>query len=399
MPLPEVVIIDSVRTAIGKLGGTLQDETVDKLAATTIQALIERTNIDTSLIDEVIIGQAKQSADTSNLARYASLKAGLPIEIPSYTVHRQCGSGLQAIHNAQQQIQLGLSNVIIAGGAESMSTAPYYIRHARFGYRSGNGLILDPNTESQVGSQPYDDYGIQTMGETAENLAKKYNISREEQDIFSYNTQKKATTAINDGLFKSQVVPYPVKQGKVKFDFQIDEHPRLSSVDMLASLKPVFQKDGTVTAGNSSGRNDGASMLLLMNREFAEHNGFEPKARIVSQAACGVDPRYMGIGPVPAIKKALKLANLNINDIDIIELNEAFAAQALAVIKELDLDMNKVNPVGGAIALGHPIGATGAILMTKLVHELERTKKRYGIVTLCIAGGLGIATIIENLSY
>ncbi|MFC5589013.1 thiolase family protein [Sporosarcina soli] len=394
----EVVIVESVRTAIGKLGGTLGNESVDKLAAKVMQEVVARAAIDPALVDEVIIGQAKQSADASNLARLATLQAGFPIEVPGYTVHRQCGSGVQAVNSAAQQIQLGLSDIILAGGAESMSTAPYYLRNARFGYQSGNGLLLDPNTESQPGSQPAE-YGITTMGMTAENLAEKYKISRQEQDEFAHRSQEKTARAIQNGYFEQQIVPYEIKQRKETVEFKIDEHPRLSSVDKLGSLKAVFKQDGTVTAGNSSGRNDGAAALLVMDKEKAEQLGLKPKVKIIAQAAAGVDPRIMGIGPVPSTIKALKQANLSLDDIDIIELNEAFAAQSIAVIKELGLDEAKVNPNGGAIAMGHPIGATGAILFTKLIHELERTGKRYGLVTLCIAGGLGITTIVENLQH
>lgn len=394
----EVVIVDGVRTAIGKIGGSLVNETADFLGAKVIQELIQRNNLDTSVIDEVILGQAKQSADQSNVARLASLRADMPIEVPAYTVHRQCGSGLQSINNAAQQIALGYSDIIIAGGTESMSTSPYYLRNARFGFSAGNGLILDSNTESQPGSQP-ESYGIKTMGETAENLVDKYNISREEQDAFAYESQKRTAEAIEKGYFEKQIVPYEIKTRKAATVFAVDEHPRLSPIEKLATLQPAFRSGGSVTAGNSSGRNDGASVLLVMSKEKAEELGYQPKVKIIAQAAAGVDPSIMGIGPVPATLKALKQANLKIDDIDVIELNEAFAAQSLAVIKELGLDQSKVNPNGGAIAMGHPIGATGAILMTKLIHELERTGKRYGLVTLCIAGGLGITTIVENCQY
>lgn len=394
--MQEVVIVDAVRTAIGKLGGALMNETPDLLAAHTFNALLKRNAIEKSEIDEIILGQAKQSADQSNLARVASLQAKLPLEIPSYTVHRQCGSGLQAINNAAQQIALGLAEVVIAGGAESMSTAPYYIRGMRYGLGAGNGKILDPNTESQPCSQPVE-YGIKTMGETAETLAEKFNISRIRQDEYAFLSQQRTKIAIEQGYFDNQIVPYDVKGRKGIVEFMIDEHPRLTEVEKLSSLQPVFKRDGTVTAGNSSGRNDGAAALLMMSEGKAKSLGLQPLVKIVAQAAAGVDPREMGIGPVPATLKALKRANLTIEDIDIIELNEAFSAQTLAAIDELKLDVNKVNPNGGAIALGHPIGATGAILMTKLVHELIRTKKKYGLVTLCIAGGLGITTIVKNV--
>lgn len=390
------MIIDSVRTAIGKLGGTLGAVTADYLASKVMQELINRTGIETSAIDEVIFGQAKQSSDASNLARVAMLRAGIPDEIPAYTIHRQCGSGVQAVNSAAQQIQTGLGNIIIAGGAESMSTAPYYMRHARFGFTSGNGLLLDPNTESQPGSQPREEYGDLNMGITAENLAEKYSISREEQDEFAYRSQENAARAIKTGLFEKEIVPYEVKTRKSVQEFKVDEHPRETSLEKLAQLKAVFKENGTVTAGNASGRNDGASALLVMSEEEAKKRGYQPKARIIAQAAVGVRPDIMGIGPVNATLKALKQANLTLEDMDVIELNEAFAAQALACIKELNVDINKVNPNGGAIAMGHPIGATGAILMTKMLHQLERTGQKYGLVTLCIAGGMGIATIIEN---
>lgn len=393
----EVVIVEGIRTAVGKLGGALQNETADVLGAKLLTALLERTKLAPELIDEIILGQAKQSADQSNVARVASLEAGIPLQVPSYTVHRQCGSGLQAINNAAQQIALGLSDVIIAGGVESMSTAPYYLRNARYGYNVGNAQLLDPNVASQPGSQPTL-YNIQTMGQTAELLAEKYQISRERQDEFAYKSQLRTKEAIDNGYFENQIIPYEIKAKKTTTVFQVDEHPRLTPVDKLATLKPVFKEGGSVTAANSSGRNDGGSVLLIMEKKKAEALQLQPKVKIIAQAAAGVDPREMGIGPVPAIRKVLKQANLEIKDIDIIELNEAFAAQALAVIEELQLDTEKVNPNGGAIALGHPIGATGAILMTKLIHELERSNKRYGIVTLCIAGGLGIATLVENVN-
>ncbi|WP_107924989.1 thiolase family protein [Lysinibacillus parviboronicapiens] len=394
--MKEVVIVEGIRTAIGKLGGSLINETADILGSIVIRELLNRTQLDPSLIEEVILGQAKQSADQSNVARLASLRAELPISVPGYTVHRQCGSGLQSINNAAQQIALGYSDIIIAGGTESMSTAPYYLRNARYGYGVGNAVMLDPNTESQPGSQPFEVYGITTMGETAENLAEKYSISREEQDAFAHRSQERTAQAIQAGYFDKQIVPYEVKKRKSVEIFEKDEHPFLTSQEKLSTLKPVFRKGGSVTAGNSSGRNDGAAALLIMSNEKALELGYKPKVKILAQAAAGVDPSIMGIGPVPATLKALKQANLSIQDIDIIELNEAFAAQSIAVINELGLDINRVNPNGGAIAMGHPIGATGAILMTKLIHELERTGKRYGLVTLCIAGGLGVSTIVEN---
>jgi acetyl-CoA C-acetyltransferase len=391
------LIIDSVRTAVGRMGGTLKDIEVDYLAAKVLDEIAARTGIEKSEVDEVIIGQAKQSTDSPNLARLALLRAEFPIEITGYTVHRQCGSGIQAMNNGAQQIMCGLSDIVIAGGAESMSTAPYYLRHARYGYGAGKGEILDPNTESQPRAQPIEVYGNLTMGMTAENLAERYFISRTEQDEFALRSQENAKRAITAGLFDDQIVPFEVKTKKGAIEFKVDEHPRETSMEALSKLKPVFKENGTVTAGNTSGRNDGAGVVLLMSDEAAERYGKQPKAKIIAQAVAGVSPEIMGIGPAPATRKALKQAGLTLDDIGLIELNEAFAAQSLAVIKELGIDINRVNVNGGAIALGHPIGGSGGVLMTKLLHEMERRGEKYGLVTFCIGGGLGITTIVENL--
>lgn len=392
----ETYIVQSVRTAIGKLGGAFQQVPVDHLAEAVIREVMKRTNADVS-VDEVIMGQAKQSADTSNLARLATLRAGLSVEIPGYTVHRQCGSGLQAINNADQQIRLGLSDVVIAGGAESMSTAPYYMRNARFGYGAGNGVLLDPNTESQPCSQPMEVYGDLTMGYTAENLAEQYKITREEQDEFALRSQELAAKAIEEGRFEEEIVPFEVKERKSVTTFQVDEHPRSTTIEKLGKLQAVFKDGGSVTAGNASGRNDGASALLLMSGEKVKEYGLKAQAKVIAQAVSGVSPEIMGIGPVTSTQKALKQCGLVIDDIGLIELNEAFSAQALSVIKELNMNIETVNVNGGAIALGHPIGATGAILMTKLLAEMKRRNVRYGLVTLCIGGGQGITTIVENM--
>jgi acetyl-CoA C-acetyltransferase len=391
------VISDGVRTAIGRMGGTLKNVEVDFLSEKVMREALKRSQINGENVDEVVWGHSKQSSDVPNLARLAALRAGLPIEVPGYTVHRQCGSGLQAINNGAQQIMCGLSEIVLAGGAESMSTAPYYLRKARYGYGAGNAEIVDPNTESQPRAQPMEVYGHLTMGLTAENLAEKYEISREEQDYFSMESQQKAADAINAGKFKDEIIPYEVLDKKEKIQFDTDEHPRLTSFEKLAALKPVFKEGGTVTAGNSSGRNDGAAALIMMAEDEAVRRGLTPRLRIVSQAVVGVSPEIMGIGPVPATLKALKLAGLTLDDIDLIELNEAFAAQALAVVKELNIDLKKLNVNGGAIALGHPIGGTGAILTVKIMNEMERRGSRYGLITACIGGGQGIATIVENL--
>ncbi|HBI04561.1 MAG TPA: acetyl-CoA C-acyltransferase [Paenibacillaceae bacterium] len=394
--MKNVYIVESVRTAIGKLGGSLKDVPVDFLGAKVIEEIMARIGISRNDVDEVILGQTKQSSDAPNLARVALLRAGLPVEVPAYTVHRQCGSALQAINNGAQQIMCGMGDVIIAGGAESMSQAPFYIRNARYGLGTGNTQLLDSNTESQVRSQPYEKYGELTMGLTAENLAEKYGISREEQDEFAMRSQELVSQAIKQGNFTEQIVPYEIRTQKSSNIFTIDEHPRLTSLEKLSALKPVFKENGTVTAGNSSGRNDGASVVMLMSEDSLEKYGLTPKVRIIAQAASGVSPELMGIGPVPATQLALKRAGLTLEQIGLIELNEAFAAQSLAVIKELNLDLNKVNVNGGAIAMGHPLGATGSILMTKLIREMERRGEKYGLVTLCIGGGQGITTIVEN---
>lgn len=394
-----VFIIDAVRTAIGRMGGSLKDVPVDFLAARVIEAIRTRTKINLSAIDEVILGQAKQSSDAPNLARLALLRAGLPITVPGYTVQRQCGSGLQAINNAAQQIMSECADVVIAGGAESMSSAPFYMRNARYGAGSGNTMLLDPNTESQSRSQPIEEYGDLTMGYTAENLAEQYGISRQEQDEFALRSQELAQHAIESGRFEKEILPYDVPNRKETKRFDTDEHPRATSFEKLQALKPVFKENGTVTAGNSSGRNDGASAVLVMSEKAVEKYGVTPRARIISQAVSGVSPEVMGIGPVKATERALERANLTLNQIGLIELNEAFSAQALAVIKVLKADMEKVNVNGGAISLGHPLGATGAILTTKLINEMERRNIRYGLVTLCIGGGQGITTIYENCKF
>lgn len=388
-------IIDAVRTPITKLGGSFKQIPADHLAAHVVQALMARNG--TLPIEEVILGQARQSADAANIARVALLRAKLPETTAAYTVHRQCGSGLQAINSAALEIQAGHNDLMIAGGTESLSTSPYYLRHARYGYGIGSSALLDPNTESQIGSQPVDQYGEILMGVTAENLAVRYNISREAQDVFSLRSQELALAAIAEGRFKDEIIPYTIPTRKGDLVIDQDEHPRATTLEKLAQLSPVFKEDGTVTAGSSSGRNDGAAVVLLASEQAVQKYQLQPKARIIAQAVSGVDPHIMGIGPVSSTEKALARAGLTLADIDLIELNEAFAAQALAVIEELNLDINKVNVNGGAIALGHPIGATGAIIMTKLVHELVRRKARYGLATLCIGGGQGITTIIENL--
>lgn len=394
-----VVITAAVRSAIGTIGGMLKNYPAEMLAALVIKEAVNRAGVPAGEIDEVIFGQAKQSADEPNVARVAALRAGLPEAVPAYSVHRQCGSGMQAVINAVWQIQAGYGDVVLAGGVESMSTAPYYVRQARFGYGAGNGELLDPNTESQPRSQPEEQYGRFTMGMTAENLAEKYAISRAEQDLFAYRSQEKAVRAIEEGRFKAEIVPVFLNSKKGSIVFDTDEYPRKdASLEKMATLPPVFKKGGTVTAANSSGRNDGAAALVVMAEEKARELGIKPLARFVSAGVAGVDPRLMGTGPVSASRMALNKAGLKLSDIGLIELNEAFAAQSLAVIKELDLNPEITNVNGGAIALGHPLGCTGARITTTLLHEMIRRNTRYGLATLCIAGGLGLTAIYENLS-
>ena len=396
MHMRDVVIVSAARTALGRVGGSIKTVQPEELAKIVILAAVGRAGVEPEAVDEVIIGQTKQSADAANLARVAALKAGFPVEVPAYTVMRQCGSGLQAIHNAVQVIRAEEAEIVVAGGIESMSLAPYYLRGARFGFTSGNTVVVDSNTESQPRSQPYEVYGDLTMGLTAENLAEKYDISREEQDAFARQSQERAADAIESGRFKDEIVPVEVPQRKgPPAVFDTDEHPRLSSLEQLAKLRPVFKEGGTVTAGNSSGRNDGGACLVLMDAETAKARGVKPMATIRGQATAAVDPRIMGIGPAPASLKALQRAGLGLSDVGLIEVNEAFAAQSLAVVKELDLDQEIVNVNGGAIALGHPLGCSGARVLTTLLYEMRRRGTRYGLASICIAGGQGMATVVE----
>ena len=393
-----VYVVSALRTAVGKLGGALKDIQPDDLLLPLFQEIKKNQFFSNDLIDEVIIGQAKQSQSQSNIARQALLKAELPESIPGYTVHRQCGSGMQAIHNAFLAIKAGYGNAYLVGGVESMSNAPYYLPNARFGFVTGNGMLLDPNKESQPGSQPQEKYGRLFMGNTAENLAKQYAISREEQDVFAYSSQMKANKAINSGRFKEEIVPLWIKQRKGEpIQFDTDEHPRKTSLEKLATLKPVFETDGTVTAGNSSGLNDGASMLLVVSGEVAKKHRLDILAEIVGIGVSGVHPEYMGIGPVEATKKALEQARVEKEELDLIELNEAFAAQSLAVLNDLKVPYELVNVNGGAIALGHPIGNSGSRITVTLIHEMLKRKAKWGLATLCIAGGQGISTVLRNV--
>jgi acetyl-CoA C-acetyltransferase len=397
----EVVVVSAVRTPIGSIGGALKGLQPEALLKIAFEGAIEKAAIDKSIIDEVIAGHAKQSTDAPNIARVAALMVKVPESVPGYTVHRQCASGMQAMLNGMQQIQCGYSDTVLVGGVESMSTAPFYIRNARFGVGNGNTAFIDPNTESQPKSQPQDIYGVFNMIQTADNVARQFNVSREQQDEFALQSQQRAIAAMDAGKFNAEIVPVILPQKKKDpFVFATDEYPkRNTDLQQLAKLKPIFA-DGFVTAGNASGRNDGASALVLMDKAKAEQLGLKPIAKIIAGAAAGVDPRIMGIGPVAATRKLLKTLNplgLTLDSFELFEINEAFAAQAVACVKELGLDPAKVNVNGGAIALGHPLGCSGARISTTLIHELHKRSVRYGMASICIAGGLGMAMAFENL--
>ncbi|WP_126425222.1 thiolase family protein [Brevibacillus marinus] len=392
-----VVIVNALRTPIGKYAGTLSNKTPEELAKTVMGNNLAHAGLSPEQVDEVILGQTKQSAHAPNIARVASLLANFPEELSAYTVHRQCGSGMQAVHNAYMSIIARQAEIVLAGGVESMSQAPYYMIVDRNGFKPGNLTLYDSNVESQPKSQPERKYGSFNMGETAEHLAEKYGISRSEQDEFALHSQLKAKRAIANGVFQDEIVPVEIDSLKHGTRiFSQDEQPRETSLEELAKLNPVFKQGGTVTAGNSSGRSDGAAVLLLMKEERALAMGYTPLARIRGIGAAGVSPKEMGIGPVPATQKALKMAGLELKDMDLIELNEAFAAQSLAVLREWGIGQERVNVNGGAIALGHPLGCSGARILVTLVHEMQKRDVRYGLATLCTAGGQGVATIVEK---
>ncbi|MCO1599936.1 thiolase family protein [Desulfosporosinus nitroreducens] len=395
--MKEVVIVSAVRTPVGTIGGTLKGIAPQELGGMAVKEAVARAGVSPDLVETVIMGWSRQTTEAANIARNCSLLAGIPEEASAYTVHCQCAASLKAISNGTQEIQTGRADVVVAGGTESLSRAPFYLKNARYGYSAGDGVLVDSLTEAGPGGQPASIYGVVSMGDTAENVAEQFNVSREDQDQFAFQSQQRCQKALQSGVFKDEIVPVEIKSRKGTVIFDTDEGPKDTSLEKIASLKPVFKKDGSVTAGNSCGRNDAASAIVLMSADKAKEQGIKPLARIVTDVTTGVSPLIMGIGPVPAVRKALKQAGLTLDDIDLIELNEAFASQSLAVIRELGLDMEKTNVNGGAIALGHPIGATGARLMTTLLYELRRRNGRYGMVTLCIGGGQGMATIIEAL--
>ncbi len=397
--MKEVFIVDAVRTAVGKYGGALSQTRPDDLAAYTIQALLARIpQFDAHEIEDVILGAANQSGeDNRNVARMAALLAGLPIQTGGYTVNRLCASGLQSIMDATRAIICGEGNAYLAGGVESMSRAPFVMAKAYTAFERTPEIYDTTMGWRFTNPRLKTMYGTDTMGETAEHVAKDWNISREQQDLFAFNTQQKYQHAHDQNKFEQEIIPINIKQGKEIIAFSKDEHPRLSPIEKLAELKPAFIKDGTVTAGNSSGINDGAACLLLVNEEMLKKYNMKPLAKIKSMAISGVDPRIMGIGPVSATKKALQRANLKISDIDLFELNEAFASQALACIQELNIDIAKVNVNGGAIAIGHPLGASGSRISTTLIHEMQKhTHVKWGLATMCIGVGQGAAIIYEK---
>jgi acetyl-CoA C-acetyltransferase len=389
----EVVIASAARTAVGRYGGSLKEQPPTDLGALAARTALERSGIDPEQVDQVVFGNVIHSApEDMYMARVVAMKAGIPKEVPAFTVNRLCGTGVQAIVSAAQSIATGDAEVAIAGGAESMSRGPYWMPHARWGARMGETKMVDPVVGGLT--DPFNDIH---MGVTAENLAESHSISREEQDEFSVESHRRAHRAQEEGIFDEEVVPVELRSKKGTSEFTRDEHVRPdASMEGLGKLKPVFKPDGTVTAGNASGMNDAGAAVVLMSAEAAERLGAPVRARILSYSYCGVDPKVMGIGPVPAVRKALERAGKSLDDVDVIELNEAFAAQSLAVIKDLDLDREKVNPNGGAIALGHPIAATGAVITTKILYEMERKNQDVGLVTLCIGGGQGIAMLIER---
>ncbi|MFS0575433.1 thiolase family protein [Sporosarcina sp. 179-K 3D1 HS] len=390
-----VVIVEGVRTPIGRYGGTLKEINSGLLGAHVIEKLLEKTSLSPELVDEVILGEVRQTTESSNVARVAAIRAGIPVEKPAFTVNRLCASGMQAIASGVQQIQSNQATIVVAGGTESMSCSPIYLRGARFG--GDKTYLVDSNLEA--GQQPKELYGESMgMGITAENVAERYRISREDQDAFAVESQRRAAAAIEEYKFKEEIVPYEVKTKKGTILFDTDEHPRPeTTLEKLGQLKPAFKKEGTVTAGNACGRNDGASAVLLMSESAAIEQSLAPRAAIVDWVAVGVPPEVMGIGPVPAIQKLLEKTNIPIEEIDLFEINEAFASQALAVQRELNINPEKLNVNGGAIALGHPVGSTGSRIVITLMHELQKRKGRYGIASLCVGGGQGMSILIENL--
>jgi acetyl-CoA C-acetyltransferase len=390
----EVVVLSGVRTAIGRYGGSLKDTPPTDLAAAVTREAVSRAGVAPNDVGHVVFGNVIHTdVHDMYLARVAAVNGGLPVETPAFTLNRLCGSGLQAVVSAAQLIKLGDTDTAVAGGAESMSRGQYWLPANRWGQRMGDGKTVD----AMVGAltDPFDDCH---MGTTAENVAAKWGVTRQDQDALAVESHRRAAKASDEGWFKEQILPVEVRAGKKTVTFDTDEHIR-HEVDMaaMARLRPAFDKNGSVTAGNAAGVNDAAAAVVLMERNAAEQRGLQPMGRLVAYSHAGVEPKYMGIGPVPAVRAVLDRAGLKVDDLDVIEVNEAFAAQALAVMRDLGLPAEKTNPVGSGISLGHPIGATGCILTVKALYELRRTGGRYALVTMCIGGGQGIAAILERM--
>jgi len=389
-----VVMVSATRTAVGKFGGSLKDFSPGQLGSVVLKDALKKAGVEQSEVEEVIMGNVLSAGHGMNVARQAAIGAGIPKEVPSYCVNKVCGSGLKSVVLGAQSIMLGDADVVLAGGMESMSMAPYALKKNRWGAKMGNDEVVD----LMIYDGLWDVFGNYHMGITAENVAEKYNVTREEQDEFSAISQNKAEAAIKAGKFKEEIVPIAIPQPKgepVLFD--TDEFPRFGTTkETLAKLKPAFKKDGTVTAGNASGINDGAAAVLLMSEEKAKDSGLTPLATIQSYGLCGVPPELMGLGPIDATRKAIERAGIAADELDVIELNEAFASQSIAVRRELDFDPDRVNVNGGAIAIGHPIGASGTRILVTLLHELARRKGTYGLATLCIGGGQGIAMVVKR---
>jgi acetyl-CoA C-acetyltransferase len=390
----EVVVVSGVRTAIGDFGGSLKDFAPTELGARCVREALSRSKVAPDEVGHVVFGNVIHTEPKDMyLSRVCAINGGIPKEVPAVTLNRLCGSGLQAIVTAAQIVALGDADVAVAGGVESMSRANYWLPSARWGSKMGDQVVMD----SLIGalSDPFD---TSHMGVTAENIAAKYGISRETQDELSVESHRRAANAIKNGWFKSQILPIEIKDRKGTRNFDTDEHVRAeTTMDSLGKLKPVFKKDGSVTPGNASGINDGAAAVVLMERKLAEKRGLKPMARLVAYGHAGVEPSLMGLGPIPAVQNVMKKAGLKVADMDVIESNEAFAAQACAVAKDLGFDPKKTNPNGGAVALGHPVGATGCLISVKAVYELQRIGGKYALVTMCIGGGQGIAAIYERL--
>jgi len=393
--MKEVVIIDAVRTPVGSFGGSLKDIPAVQLGAIVVKELIRRTGIDPAQVEELIFGCVLQAAQGQNVARQVLIHSGIPKEVPAMTINKVCASGLRAVSLAAQIIKAGDADTVIAGGTENMSASPYALTRARWGNRMNDDTMVDLMIHDGL----LDIFNKYHMGITAENVAEQCGVSREQQDDWSLISQQRAAKAIKEGRFKDEIVPVmiPQRKGDPKV-FDTDEHPRSTTKELIGSLKPAFKKDGTVTAGNASGINDSAAAILVMSADKAGQLGMKPSFRILSYAAAGVDPKVMGLGPIPATKKALEKAGLTVSDIDLVEANEAFASQFCAVGAELGFDLEKVNVNGGAVALGHPIGASGARILTTLLHEMrKRENAEKGLATLCIGGGMGAAIIVEKI--